>query len=287
MSSDLEGRGAVGWAAESWAAESWAARPGLCSVTLRRKSASEVIAIAAAAGLHSIEWGADVHAPPGDPSSAADRARLVELGDLTRASGLRVASLGSYWRAGVTPLPDLVAAVSSATALAAPRVRVWAGEVGTAEADDALWDKVVHDLRVASRHAADHGVELSLEFHPDTLTDSVESTIELLERVGSSNLRTHWQPRLDEEVEASVAGLERLLPWLSAVHVFSWWPGAHRLPLSDRAHLWSAALDLLMRSVPPCDLLLEFVEQDDVQALDRDARTLRTLLSARHPQEVN
>ena len=35
------------------------------------------------------------------------------------------------------------------------------------------------------------------------------------------------------------------------------------------------------------DLEMSFVEQDDVQALDRDARTLRTLLSARHPQEVN
>lgn len=36
-----------------------------------------------------------------------------------------------------------------------------------------------------------------------------------------------------------------------------------------------------MRTVPPCDLLLEFVEQDDVQALARDARTLRDLVAQR------
>lgn len=222
-----------------------------------------------------------MHAPPGDVG------RLGELGQQTREAGLRVASYGSYWRAGVSPQEDLLAIVAGAAALGAPRIRVWAGDTGTADADDRTWQAVSAALAQGAAVADDHGVELALEFHPDTLTDSATSTIELLERVDSPTLRTYWQPRLDEEVDASIKGLERLLPWLSAVHVFSWWPAAHRLPLSDRADLWSAALGRLADRVPPCDLLLEFVEGDDVRALARDAHTLHALLSARTPQEVH
>lgn len=128
---------------------------------------------------------------------------------------------------------------------------------------------------------------MALEFHPDTLTDTVESTLSLLERVGSTTLRTYWQPRLDEPTAPALAGLDALLPHLAAVHVFSWWPGAHRLPLTDRIDLWQAVIRRLRDHGGqgdhgdhrlPCDLLLEFVEDDDVAALDRDARTLLDLL---------
>src|SRR5262245_17804648 len=65
---------------------------GLCSVTLRACSIDEVVAVAVGAGLECIEWGGDVHVPPGD-LEAARRARSA-----TSAAGLRVASYGSYWR---------------------------------------------------------------------------------------------------------------------------------------------------------------------------------------------
>src|SRR3954447_6657285 len=63
---------------------------GVCSVTLRACSIDEVVEVAAGAGLECIEWGADVHVPPGD-LDAARRAR-----EATLAAGLRVASYGSY-----------------------------------------------------------------------------------------------------------------------------------------------------------------------------------------------
>ena len=53
------------------------------------------------------------------------------------------------------------------------------------------------------------------------------------------------------------------------------------------ARVGLAQADRLPGEFYQLDLEMSFVEQDDVQALDRDARTLRTLLSARHPQEVN
>lgn len=257
------------------AAGDWSGRLGLCSVTLRQLPAGEVVAVAARAGLSRIEWGADLHAPPGNPE------RLGEVRRLTEQAGLAVASYGSYWRAGVSPPDDLAGVIEGAVALGAPRIRVWAGEIGTSAADEDTWHAVVRALRDGCLLARDAGLELALEFHPNTLTDSVESTLELLERVADPVLRTYWQPRLDEETGPAVAGLRSLVPVLAGIHVFSWWPGATRLRLAERSDLWSAVADLLVAETPACDLLLEFVPDDDPALVVADAGTLRSLFAPR------
>src|SRR5689334_25420235 len=97
---------------------------GVCSVTLRACSIDDVVAVAAGAGLECIEWGGDVHVPPGD-LAAARHARQTTL-----AAGLRVASYGSYWRCS----GDFGPVLATARELGAPRVRIWAGETGSADA---------------------------------------------------------------------------------------------------------------------------------------------------------
>jgi hypothetical protein len=247
----------------------WLERVGLCSVTLRHLDPTEVLAVAAAAGLRRVEWGADVHAPVGDDGLGA-------LAAATSRAGLAVASYGTYWRAGVSPLAEVPHLVAAAQRLGAPRLRVWAGELGTAEADDAYRERVTAALREACAVAGDAGLHLATEFHPRTLTDSVDSTLALVERVGDERLRTYWQPRLDEPAAAAVDGLERLLPVLAGVHVFSWWPGATRLRLAERGDLWRGALDLLRSQASPVDLLLEFVPDDDPAVVGREAEVLRS-----------
>ncbi|WP_237700647.1 sugar phosphate isomerase/epimerase [Janibacter sp. HTCC2649] len=237
-------------------------------------SPAEVIDVTRDAGLRRIEWGADVHAPP------TDLGRVAEVRELTLAAGLTVASYGSYWRAGVSPLAELTSVVTAASTLCAPRIRVWAGEIGTDVADGSTWDTVVDSLREGCAVARDHGIELALEFHPDTLTDSVDTTLDLLERVGDDALRTYWQPRLDEETGPSVEGLRRLVTVLAGIHVFSWWPGANRLRLHERSELWSAVADCLVRDAEPCDLLLEFVPDDDPTLVAAETATLHDLILA-------
>ncbi|MFC7490204.1 MULTISPECIES: sugar phosphate isomerase/epimerase family protein [unclassified Knoellia] len=255
------------------AVDDWSQRIGICSVTLRHLAPAEVVDTCRDAGLSRIEWGADVHAPP------EDLALVTQVRELTEAAGLMVASYGSYWRAGASPMAELTPVVTAARALGAPRVRVWAGDLGTDAADGSTWDAVAGALTDACAVARDHDVGLALEFHRNTLTDSVDTTLELLDRVGDETLRTYWQPRLDEAVEPGVDGLRRLGPFLAGVHVFSWWPGATRLRLAERTDLWAAVTDLLVAEVAPCDLLLEFVPDDDPAFVAPDAAVLRGLLS--------
>lgn len=251
----------------------WSDHLGICSVTLRHLSAEAVIEVTRDAGLGRIEWGADVHAPP------SDLARVAQVGELTVSAGLTVASYGSYWRAGVSPMSDLQAVAAAAVTLGAPRVRVWAGELGTDAADTSTWDAVVGALHEACAVARDRGLQLALEFHPNTLTDSADSTLDLLDRVGDETLGTYWQPRLDEATEASVTDLRRLTPRLAGIHVFSWWPGANRLMLNERADLWSAVADVVVAEASPCDLLLEFVPGDDPSLVACEADALRRFIA--------
>jgi 3-dehydroshikimate dehydratase len=244
-------------------------RTGLCSVTFRSLPPAQVIQATAAAGLHLLEWGADVHATPGDPEA------LRRLRDRTRDAGLAVSSYGSYWRAGHDGLGDFTTIAEAAAALGAPRIRVWAGTEGSADTSPGARSRVVGALREAADIAAGHGMGVATEFHGGTLTDTAASTARLLEEAAHPALSTYWQPPVGEGDAQALAGLRTVLDHLSAIHVFSWWPDRQRLPLTGRERLWRQVLSL----APPVDLLLEFVPGDDPGRLAGEARTLRSWLT--------
>ena len=246
-----------------------ASRLGLCSVTFRRLPAAEVARRAADAGLEAVEWGADVHAPPREQ----DAVRAVR--DVSDRYGLACCSYGSYFRAGAGELAGFPALARAAVILGAPRVRVWAGGAGSRDVTPSERHETVVRLREAARIGADHGLRLALEFHGRTLTDTVASTLRLLDEVGAPNLCTYWQPPLDAPDDAALAGLAELGDRVGAVHVFSWWPGNRRLPLAAREDLWTEVFGLLKKRHMCPDALLEFVPGDDPDLLAREAGTLR------------
>ncbi|WP_436791161.1 sugar phosphate isomerase/epimerase family protein [Yinghuangia sp. YIM S10712] len=243
------------------------AHVGLCSVTYRALAAEELASLAAEAGLGVIEWGADVHVPPGD-TDAVRRAR-----EGTSAAGLTTCSYGSYWCAGRDDADAFATVVATARGLGARRVRVWAGTEGSETTRNRA--AVADALREAGDIAAAHGLSVATEFHGGTLTDTAASTLRLLDEVGHDAVSTYWQPPLDEPDDVALAGLRDLRDRVAAVHVFSWWPLMDRLPLAGREGLWRGALELL----PPVDLLLEFVPGDDPAVLGRETATLLSWLT--------
>lgn len=149
--------------------------PGICSVTLRSQGGiDDVVRISSDAGLAGIEWGGtDVHVSDSESAAHAKEA--------TVAAGLSVLSLGSYYRCGA--FEDFGRALDLATGLGAPRIRVWAGELGSAEANEDHWDAVVQDTRRIADLAAARGIAIAFEYHGNTLTDSPATTLDLLNRV--------------------------------------------------------------------------------------------------------
>jgi sugar phosphate isomerase/epimerase len=250
--------------------------PGLCSITFRTLSSEEVIDVASRAGVQGIEWGADVHAPPGGGAA------ITALGARTRDAGLTVVSYGSYL--GMAPSNDeqIGGALDSAEALGAPMIRIWA-ELGVTSASPS-----VERLRVTERTAAltDHvvarGMVPTLEFHPGTLTETARSTNELLDAVGRPELRTHWQPDPALSPATALAELADVTDHLAHLHVFAWGSQGieDRRALTDGGAVWAPGLQLADREGAPVPggryALCEYVRDDDPQQLVADVRVLRS-----------
>jgi 3-dehydroshikimate dehydratase len=246
--------------------------PGLVSVTFRQLTPWEVITLAQHAGLIGIEWGGDVHVPHGD------LARADAVGNATRYAGLAVAAYGSYYRVGGAADGDGPAfedVLASAVALGAPLIRVWAGNVGSADADDAYRARVAADTARICDLASREGIEVAYEYHGGTLTDTIGSALRLLRSVGHPNLRSLWQPRTTENVAANLAELDTISPWLANVHVFHW-PEGRRAALAEGEAAWRQYLSFLKQRGVPTAALIEFVKDDDPEQLAPDAAALRS-----------
>lgn len=253
--------------------------PGLVSVTFRALRPGDVIRWVAEAGLQSIEWGGDVHVPPGDLRTAEAVARQ------TREAGLEVACYGSYLRLGTRDAgadsPSFPDVLDTARALGAPWIRVWAGTRGSAEATPEDWMAVAEDARHCADLAAAAGIGLVIEYHGNSLTDSPASAVRLLDQIGHPRVRALWQPTKGLSDAETQAELEALLPWLVNLHLFSWGRGGYsdRLPLDGREALWEKAIQTVRATGRDHHLLLEFVAGDRPERFLKDAAALRRWLA--------
>ena len=160
-------------------------------------------------------------------------------------------------------------------------LRVWPGNQGSGDADEAYFQTVVEDSRRIADLAQTEGVGIVYEFHANTLTDTNAAAVRLLQTVDHASVRSLWQPPPLERhgagaaPAANLAGLEMLQPWLEHLHVFHWHlqTGERRL-LAEGENLWR---DYLTHSAHPDRTryaLLEFVQDDAPEAFLRDAATL-------------
>lgn len=250
-------------------------KTGLCSITFRQLSAAEIIDLVSRAGIDGIEWGGDVHVPQGDPEIARDVHRR------TLDAGLTVSSYGSYYKSDGSE--DFAPVLETAAILMAPTIRVWAGRQGSAEADSGYREAVAGDLQRACDASVQSGFNIGLEFHNNTLTDTVDSALDLAAAVDRPNLRLYWQPPHPGTVSERLDGFRRVLPKLAHVHVFQWVTvdgQRERRPLVDGTDEWRQYLAL-------ADLddrfdrfaILEFVRDNDPDRFLEDAATLKALLA--------
>lgn len=239
--------------------------PGLVSITYRSLGAADIIRLAADSGLQAIEWGADVHVPPGD----LERARRVAKE--TRTAGLAVSSYGSYYKAGSAPA-SFADILETALALEAPRIRVWAGTLDADQAEGEARRAVTDDLRRVVDLAARQGVRVAVEFHAGTLTSTAASARTLLQDV--PELESYWQPRAGIGSGEALEDLSVLSQRVVHAHVFHWHPHWERHPLAVGAACWPIYMKALHDLGRPIHVQLEYVKDDRPEQLSADAATL-------------
>ena len=246
---------------------------GLVSVTFRQLSPEEIVKLVQKAGLQGIEWGGDVHVPHGDYK------RACEVAKLTRDHGLAVASYGSYYRVD-NPDPKVGSfenIVETAVNLGAPTIRVWAGNRGSQEVNEADRGKMIEETRKIADLAGKSGIRIAFEYHGNTLTDSLTSAVRWMQEINHNNAYIYWQPSVLENMETRISGLNQLLPWLDHVHAFHW-KDHHRLPFLLGHEEWLPYIQLLKKQPGNRFVLLEFVKDDDPAQFVEDSQALLRLL---------
>ena len=232
---------------------------GLLSVTFRSLPVEQIIRLAVTAGLDGIEWGGDIHVPPGD-------LRLAErVGTSTRNAGLINFAYGSYWRADREP--EMIA--ETAAALGVQWIRIWAGTISSVECPPEIRKKTVKYIRNICRHS--NGLQIAAEWHRNTLTDDAESAAKLLNEVGEDNFFCYFQRDSQRDNLRDIAIVPK--GRIRAVHVQQIENG-QRLQLKDGLPEWTGLIAHIPENVP---LLLEFVKNDLEEQFRADAVILKKL----------
>lgn len=250
--------------------------PGLCSVTFRSMEPQKLIGLAAENGLSAIEWGGDIHVPPGD----LVKARAV--GAQTADAGLRVSSYGSYLFAPDFEFADVDAVLDAAEALNTRHIRVWAGSRKRPSADYLMNEREVATTALAkiSESAAKRGMTIGLEYHPNSLTDNLASSLQLATDLPFDNLFFYWQPAPGLPLEEALKEIAALGSRVCHLHVFAWLADASRLALREHENYWRACIDAMPQSTwqSAAYAMLEFVKGDDIAQFEQDVATLKAIL---------
>ena len=248
-------------------------KAGLASVTFKTKPFEEVIDLVAGSGITAIEWASHVHAHEGDTQLCK------RIGEMTRNAGLEVSSYGSYFRLGAGT--DIVPFLESASALETDQIRIWGGKQGSADLSPEQRKALVEESIAISEKAAKYGITLSLECHPDTVTDTLESHLLFLKEVDQSNFCTYWQAVTRDPVEQRTQALKAVYASekLTNLHLY-WYNEQHERALlqegQDQLTQW---LSLFKDDPTHRYALIEFVKGNSEENFFQDAKTLASIVN--------
>lgn len=250
--------------------------PGLCTVTFRRLPIEIIVELAEKAGLAAIEWAGDAHVPPGATTIARAAAQLCGQAGLAT-------SYGSYIAPPTDDISAFLRALDSAVALGAANIRLWPGTRGRDSNEYSADERraAADAIREMGAEAARHGISVSLEYHPQSLTDTTQSARRLIDAIAHDNVYLYWQPRRGLPLDEALAEVAEIGPHVSHVHVFAWDADRNRFPLASAADYWRMVLAAMpvSRWSERRFAMLEFVVNDDPAAFLEDASVLREILA--------
>lgn len=243
-------------------------KAGLVSISFRKLHPRQILDAMSECGLQCIEWGADVHAPCNDDK------RLSEIIELQKHYGIYCSSYGTYFRLGETPMNELEAHILAAKRLGTSILRLWCGGKSGADMSADERSRLSELCHIADETAKRNDAILCMECHKKTFTERVEDAVWLMKEIDSPNFRMYWQPFQWQSAEENIKNARAIAPFAKHIHVFNW-NGKEKLPLSGAIEKWR---DYLREFSGPRTLLLEFMPDDSIGSLSREARALYDMI---------
>lgn len=245
---------------------------GLCSVTFRDKKPEEIIGLVKSAGLEVIEWASDSHVPEDDFLNAEKISKMMD------EANLKTSSYGTYYKLGTFSNFENILRV--AKIIGASTIRVWAGEESSINTSIEKREKIVEDAKRIGKLAEKEGINIGIEYHLNTLTDSPESAEQLMLEINLKNVLLYWQPAESLSVKERIESIPKLAPWIVNVHVFHWQDYNNRYPLEQGYEEWKQYIERIeKKSLQNINYLLEFVPgEDQVKGFRESSKTLKMLV---------
>ena len=189
---------------------------GLVSVTFREMSPFQIIDLAVKSGIDGIEWGADVHIKPGELEMAT---KVLDYSNLNK---IKILSYASYYKAGTEDRKKFKGVLETAIKLQAPRIRVWAGNKNSNLFNQIEYIDLVEDLKRISILAQKYGIEIGIEFHNNSYTNTTLSTQYLFKSLTGTSIYSYWQPPLGSSVKQNLQTIRSLGKSIRMSHCFHW-----------------------------------------------------------------
>lgn len=185
-------------------------RIGLCSVTFRKKSAEEVVAIAKKADIDYIEWGGDVHV------KTEEDARKVKA--LCDTAGIKISSYGSYFNCAEYNEEKWHKVCGITKALGAPSVRVWLGRKDSEKIGESEYKALLESTAKMCDIASAYGILVCPECHGNTFNNNTDAFLRFSKELQRDNFRTYFQSRYFR-MEYDLDRIDRTFSVTENVHV--------------------------------------------------------------------
>lgn len=258
----------------------------LCTIAFRDKLLDYSLDVARKVGYDGVEvWGREPHV-----AEKFDENRMRATRKLLDGRGVVPYVLGSYLRFGRTRNEldvQLGDTLHVARWLKTPLIRVWASDVGSAQANAQVWKQTVAEAQDACDRAAKLNMTLAVEMHGGTLADTADSALRLVQEVDRPNFGLNFQIASVRDGDSTERRLTKVLPYVVHVHAqnYSEIP-AHpadplrRVPLSSGVASYPLMLRILREAGYAGSVAVEFAYVEGpgkVNALADDLQFLRTL----------
>ena len=243
-------------------------KAGLVSVSFRGLTPEAIMNLMKESNLGYIEWGSDVHAKPDDIDT------LKSIADMQRDMGIECSSYGTYFRIGVNKTEEIYDYINAAKILGTDTLRLWCSDKSASKFTDEEKKALFEECRRLAEIAEEEKVILCMECHINTFTDSIESSLELMEETASPAFRMYYQPNQYKTEKENLCYASKISEYTTNIHVFNW-KEKEKYPLSEAKEIWT---EYLKNFDGERYLLLEFMPDGKEESLITEANTLREII---------
>ena len=183
---------------------------GLCSVTFRKKTAEDVVALSKKAGISFIEWGGDIHV------KTLDDAKKVKA--LCDETDIKISSYGSYFNSAIFDESKWHDTCKIAKEMDAHSIRIWLGKKNSQVTSDKEYNLLLENTKKMCDIATEYGLMVCPECHDNTFNNNTNAILRFIKELQRDNFKTYFQSRYFR-MEYDLDRIDRTYPYIKDVHI--------------------------------------------------------------------